>query len=176
VKSVDAALTAEWIAQRFDPRVVVVQRDLRSVLASWITLDMAGPQQRNYDVLTGLARAWWHVQLPDFDAPKVVRSAVVCSVWSIALSTAAARHGWTVLRYEDVAAEPELQFRKAADACALTFGDRALAFLHDSNRPGEGYSTQRVAGSTIDSWKDRLDAQQIAAIETVVACFPESLR
>ncbi len=176
VKSVDAALTAEWIAQRFNPNVVVVQRDLRSVLASWITLDMAGPQQRNYEVLTDFARSWWDVELPGYGVSKVVRSAVVCSVWSIALSTAAARHDWTVLRYEDAAVDPEAQFRRVTESCSLSFGDRALGFLNDSNRPGSGYSTQRVAGSTIDSWKERLDAEQVTAIETVVACFPASLR
>ena len=67
VKSVDAALSAEWLFDRFHPEVIVVRRDLRSVLASWITLEMRGPQQRNYEAMRDIARRRWNVVLPAFD-------------------------------------------------------------------------------------------------------------
>lgn len=176
VKSVDAALTAEWVFDRFRPEVIVVRRDLRAVLASWITLDMRGPQRRNYEALRSLAQQRWDVALPEFEAPLIVRSAAVCSIWSVALHDAARRHGWMQLRYEDVAVDGARALHAAADQVGLTWGARADAYVQERNREGTGYATTRVAGSTIDTWKSKLTEEQIEAIETVVGCFPEELR
>lgn len=175
VKSVDAALSAEWIAARWRPDVVVVRRDLRSVLASWLSLGMRGPREPAYNAIAAFATDRWGVELPSFEASVLERAASVCSVWSLALVDAAGRHGWQVVSHDDVVLDPVPRLRELADALHLRWGPTTDAFVEATNRPGEGYATQRVADELVDSWKRRLDADQIAAIESVLARFPADL-
>ncbi len=177
VKSVDAALSAEWIAAQFAPKVIVVTRDIRSVLASWLSLEMRGPQEPGYRAITSYAQQRWGVELPPFEAPLFERMATVCSVWALALrSAAAAHHGWLSLRYEDVVeSDPVDVLRRIAGAAGLTWGQAATDYVTASNQPGEGYSTRRLAGTTTDSWRTTLQSGQLAAIDMALERFPESL-
>ncbi len=175
VKSVDAALSAEWIVDRFEPTVVVVARDLRSVLASWVSLGMAGPREPAYSAIRAFAKQRWSVDVPDYSASVFERAATVCAVWAVALADAARTHGWLRISHDAVLADPSRHLEALARTAGLEWGARAEAFVAASNAPGEGFATRRVAEDLVDSWKRRLSDEQIDAVESVLRRFPDDL-
>ncbi len=176
VKSVDAALACEWIYERFAPRVVVVRRDLRSVLASWVALGMAGPRRAGYEATRDHARRAWQVELPPFDSPPLERGAAVCATWSAAIEDARRRQpAWLALDHESVCIEPGTQLRGAARSVGLNWTDAVDDFLAASDAPGEGYATRRVRSEQAGSWKRRLTADQVGVIESIIERFPREL-
>ena len=56
-----------------------------------------------------------------------------------------------------------------------TWQDEAERFVRDSDQPGSGYSTRRVAADLPDQWRTRLDAAQVERIERVVQRFPSEV-
>jgi hypothetical protein len=174
-KSVNAPLAAEWIADRFRPAVLVVQRDLRNVLASWLDLGYTGPRPQLFARVQREAARRWGIDLsvPD-DA--FARTAAMCGVMTVALHNDARAHNWVVLAHEEACADPGGQIRAAAAATGLVWTEAASEFLTASDRPGTGYSTQRVASEIPDGWRTRLTPAQLEVIELVTALFPPGLR
>src|SRR5438105_3757242 len=69
VKSVNAACASEWIFAKFEPMIVVVRRDVRSVVASWLSIGFGGPNPDFYAVVRRFAESRWSVDLDSIDDP-----------------------------------------------------------------------------------------------------------
>jgi hypothetical protein len=54
---------------------------------------------------------------------------------------------------------------------ALNVGDRVgvLRFISASDRPGDGFSTDRLTAEQPDRWKDVLDPHQVEQVQSAVA-------
>ena len=174
-KSVNAALAAEWLFDRWHPRVLVVRRDVRNVLASWLAIGFGGPRQ---PVLAGMvdeARQRWGVTLPVSDDAHE-RAAVACTVMMLALYEGVRDHDeWRVVDHEAACLDPVARLRDAAISIGLEWTSAAEEFVVESDRPGTGYSTQRVAGDLPDRWKSRLDDEHVALIERTLERVPAAL-
>jgi hypothetical protein len=176
VKSENAALAAEWITNRFAPRVVVVQRDLRSVLASWTVIGFGAPRPSVFDAVRAEARRRWHVDLPEF-REKIERAAVLCAVTKLALDDGLRRHPeWITLSHEAACTDAAGTFERAAVAAGLEWSDECVAFLRENDAPGSGYATRRVAAELPDQWRERLTSEQVERIDAVLDHFPPELR
>jgi hypothetical protein len=175
VKSVNAALAAEWLWERFHPRVLVVTRDLRNVVASWLEIGFGPPGQRAYDAMRRQAMVRWGVEVtPSGDA--VERTATLCTVLLLALHDGIRSHPeWVWLVHEDSARDPRDSLARAAAALGLQWSDAADEFVERSNRPGAGYATNRVAEELAEQWKSRLGPDQLRAVDRVLEAFPEAL-
>jgi hypothetical protein len=172
VKSVNAPLSGEWVARRFTPRVLIVTRDLRNVMASWMELWAArGPTPAMYDAIRAQARRRWDVQVPPTDDP-VEGVATLCAVMMLALVDTARARDWTVLSHEDACVDSAAKLSAIAATLGLEWGDAAEAYLDASNRPGAGYATQRVSEDLPEQWRTKLGADTISVIEHVVERFP----
>lgn len=177
VKSVNASLCAEWITRRFDPRVVVVSRDLRNVLASWLSFGWNPPRGPMYDALRGLARSRWGAELPRRDAPDLERATATVGTLTASLLEALRRNpDWVHVSHEDLCADSVPRLRAAAEAVGLRWTPEAERFVVESDRPGKRYQTNRVAGDLPERWRERLTTEQVATITSVLDRFPPHLR
>lgn len=176
VKSVNAALCADWIAGRWNPRVVVVSRDPRNVMASWLSFGWNAPQGPMYEAFTSLAARRWGVVLPALDAPPIDRATAACATLMVALRESLRDHPeWLHLAHEDLCSDPHGAFKAAAAALGLEWTEQASRFLDDSNRPGDGYATRRIASEQSERWRARLGAEEVRTISSVLDRFPEEL-
>ena len=176
VKTVTGALCAEWIVERWQPRVVVVSRDPRNVISSWIDLGWNTPRGPIYRALADLAADRWGVSIPPIDAPPIERAAAVCATLMVALRDGLRLHpDWLHVIHEDLCEDPVAGFRSAAAALGLRWSEDAEELLAASNRPGERYATQRVAAEQPERGRRRLTADQVDAIAEVLDRFPAEL-
>jgi hypothetical protein len=175
VKSVNGALAADWLADRFDPAVVIVTRDLRNVVASWRAIGLGAPGWDVYDDIRAHAARRWQVDIPPKGGP-VERTATLCSVLLLALHDSARRHpDWKWIVHEETTRDPQGTLEQAATELGLTWSTAAREFVAASNQPGTGYATNRVAEDLPDQWKTRLDADDVNTIERVIDRFPSEL-
>lgn len=176
VKSVHACLAVEWVAAQFDPHVVVVRRSPLNVLASWKTLGHGG-DPKLVAQLADVAWRRWKVRVPADGAGLAVRRAIVLGVLTGALADGCARHReWTVVRHDDVSAEPVERLRALADAVGLDFSEQAESYVRQSNQPGTGYTTKRVAGTATDKWRTVLTESEADESLTTLGQFPAELQ
>ena len=172
VKSVHCALAIEWIAAQFDPLVVVVERDPRNVLASWMKLGMGGDRHENV-LLAKVARDRWGLEPPSENAPKIVQRTFVFGVLACGLREAASRHPqWIIVSHDDVCVDPMSKFRVVFDRLGLGFGDRAGGYISESNRPGEGFRTARLTSEQPTKWRDQLTENDVALVAQELRRFP----
>jgi hypothetical protein len=174
VKSVNAALSAEWIWKRFQPRVVVVTRDLRNVVASWQTIGFGGSAELS-SAMRAEAMRRWSLVLPATD-DTIERTTTICAVLLLALHDGLRAHPeWTCINHEESMDDAEGALERAAESVGIAWSEAARRFVNTSNRAGTGYSTNRLARELPDQWKDRLDTEQKAAIDRVLAAIPEHM-
>ena len=174
-KSVRASFSVEWIAQRFQPKVLVVERNPLNVLSSWITLDFLN-DARQLRALADFAGQAWGIAAPTAAAPRLVQQAYSVGVLMSALREAADRHPeWHVVSHEDLCVEPVRKYRALADALGLVWSDDAAGFLEESDRVGEGYETKRSTSEQPERWRELLVPEQVATIQATLAVFPYAL-
>lgn len=181
VKSVHAALSAEWLAARLDVQVVVVLRDLLNVLSSWVALGWLWSPDAD--------------ELAASDPPQLEQLALGCGLpslpagasalarltWLLGLlktsleRTARAHPEWHVARHEELCEQPPEGFRGLAARVGLKWSPEADAAVAATDVPGSGYAIERVASSLPNVWSSRLARQQVAEIAAVLGAFPTPL-
>ena len=88
------------------------------------------------------------------------------------LEQARRRHpDWLVVRHEVLCAGPEPAFRRLCARRGLTFTDETARFLAASNRPGDGYSTQRLWHEQVDGGRRRLTPTEQALVRATLGRF-----
>lgn len=175
VKSVQCALSLEWVAARFGPRVLVVERNPLNVLASWAELDYVR-SPRELATMTAYARAHWGIEPPAAGASHLEQQAFTFGVQTSALRDAASRHpDWARGRHEDLCVDSVTRFGALAGELGLEWNDAAARFLLESDREGTPYRTQRRTEAQPDRWRERLDDAQVATIRDMLARFPHPL-
>jgi hypothetical protein len=175
VKSVHSARAVEWVAERFGPTVVVVERNPFGVISSWRKL--------GWDDFLDTDRAALHqsaavlgVDPPPSGASWLERAAWHYGLLSSYLQRAQWRHpDWLVIRHEVLCAGPEPAFRRLCDRLGLRFTDEAARFLAASNRPGEGYSTNRLWREQVDGGRNRLSPAERALVLATLEAFAGAL-
>jgi len=172
VKTVHAPLALEWIAARFHPRIVVVQRHPLNVLASWVELGWGGSAlDTNPRVLERFGRRW---SLPELRAGA---SPLHRIAWEIGLFTSALHGGaedhpdWIAASHEALCEGTDAGFRDLFSQLGWLWLPRASAFLDETNRPGSGFTTFRVATEQPQSWRGRLTAEQVREVWSVLCRF-----
>ncbi len=169
VKTVRAEFTAEWIAERFAPTVLLVERNPLNVLASWIDLGYA-LDAREFRTYVDRA-APWGITPPD-DAGPVERQTFTYAVMATALRDAAARRGWLRTTHEHLCVDSIARFRTLAEDLGLEWSDAAARFVEASDREGSGYRTERRTAEQPDRWRARLADDQLDRILAVLERFP----
>jgi hypothetical protein len=174
VKSVHCARSLEWVADRFRPAVVVVERHPFGVISSWRKLGWDDFLDTDDDALRYSA-AVLGVDPPPRTGPWLERAAWHYGVLSSYLERALRRHPeWLVVRHEVLCADPEPAFRRLSGRLGLRFTDETVRFLAASNRPGDGYSTHRLWHEQIDGGRSRLTPAERALVLATLDRFADS--
>ncbi|TMB91048.1 MAG: hypothetical protein E6J45_07360 [Chloroflexi bacterium] len=190
IKSVNSAFTLEWIARRYQPRIVILRRNPLNVVSSWLVLNIEGepdlPARR-------LVRERWLEPLGV--PPRPAHSKVASTAWDVgvlmcALRASAERHpDWMVVSHDELSASPEELFPSLFNELGLPWTDEARAYLRASDEPGfvvRGVSrpgrhpneqtatddgrSRRLQQSS--QYKRRLSAEQVAEATAVLAAMP----
>lgn len=164
VKSVHSARALEWVADRFAPAVVVVERHPFGVIASWRKLGWDDFLDTDRAALRYSATVLG-VDPPPAGAPWLERAAWHYGLLNSYLERARRRHPhWLVVRHETLCAGPEAAFPRLCARLGLTFTREAARFLAASNRPGDGYSTNRLWREQVDGGRRRLTPTEQALV------------
>jgi hypothetical protein len=169
VKTVRAEFTAEWIAARFAPTVLLVERNPLNVLSSWIDLGYARHEREFLAYAARAAR--WGIAPPD-DPVEVERQTFTYAVMATALRDAATRHGWARTTHEHLCVDSVVRFRELATRLGLEWGDEAARFVEASDREGSGYRTERRTADQPERWRQRLTDEQVERILATLERFP----
>ena len=156
VKSVHCVRSLEWIADRFDPAVVVVERHPFGVISSWRKLGWDDFLDTDPGALRYSAAVLGVDPVPP-GAQWLERAAWHYGLLSSYLEQARLRHPeWLVVRHEVVCSDPEPAFQRLSARLGLQFTEGTARFLAASNRPGDGYSTHRLWHEQVDGGRSRL--------------------
>ena len=139
VKTVNAMFALDWIASRYQPTVLILKRNPLNIISSWLVLDMWVDRLVTQhpavveQYLTPLGMA-----LPNGTARTPLRTvAWNVGLLTLALREAAARHPeWIVDSYDDLAREPEAEFRRLSRQVGLTWSAAMQTYLQKSDTPG----------------------------------------
>jgi hypothetical protein len=164
VKSVYAARSVGWVAAQLPVRVLVLRRDLRSVVASWKAAGwLDDPDEDFLDELgpgggEALA-ADMGVPLPSAALTQIGRVTWLLACMASELRTAAERHpGWSVASYEDLVADAGRLLPALADELGVGWSAAADAQLRGPLAP----PPPRAAG--IDPRLSDAEAEEIASV------------
>jgi hypothetical protein len=172
VKSVHAPLAVEWIAYRWRPRVIVVRRNPFSIVASHMELGWQDARLDTHPFLQRRLAALVAVPPLSSGESRLSRLAWQIGLFTTALEVAASRNpDWHVVSHEGLCRHPEAGFRDLCDELGLTWSEPASAFLAESNRPGQGLMTQRVAAEESERWRRRLTPEQVDEVAGVFSRF-----
>jgi hypothetical protein len=173
VKSVHAALCADWLLDRFAPAILVVHRDPVEVVASWRSmaarhdgssdrLEYAGRPRRllSADALRHLCARYG----PPPEAPAEALTWLAGGLIAV-LDQFAARPGVATLDFDAACADPPRLLAQAARQLGLEWGPGCETALAAADRPGEGWTVARETASVPGAWRRRLDPEAVAAIE-----------
>lgn len=172
VKSIFIMFSLDWMLDRYHPQVVLIQRNPRNTVSSWMQLNIP-----SFDLATRPLIRERYLDRLGIAAPESSEQLHVAA-WTVGLLTTviaegAARHPeWPLYTHEDLCVEPRVKLREVCDRVGLTWGARADRYLEESNRPGEGLRPVRVTSEQPDRWKKRLTTDQVSEIDDVLSRFP----
>jgi len=169
-KSVRAEFTAEWIAERFEPTVLLVERSPMNVLASWIDLAYAH-STREFRAYAEQARVRWGIRAPE-DPTLLDRQVFTYGVMALALRESAEANNWLRVEHEYLCIDSSQRFQSLASTLNLGWNENVERFIEDSNRSGEGYQTTRHTADQPESWRTRLDNNAVEQILLGLSRFP----
>jgi hypothetical protein len=173
VKTIYALLSLDWLVDRYQPRVVGLQRHPYNVISSWRQLRIP-----LFDLATRPAVRSGFLEPQGLEPPLPGSSELATIAWHVGLLThvlgdAADRHPeWEVIDHEDLCVDPVSKMHALCDRVGLTWTDGVEAFLTESDRPGEGLEPVRVTTEQPERWRQRLDDAEVAEIQEVLERFP----
>jgi hypothetical protein len=172
-KTIYAPFSLEWLAGRYQPQVVAVQRNPLNVVSSWRQLriplfDLATRPviQERYVIPGSVPRL-------DSDASELTRITWHVGLLTHVIGESLERHReWHLFTHEDLCVEPQTSIRRVFEAVGVPWSQNVADFLQATNRPGEGLEPVRVTAEQPDRWRGRLSDAEVDEIDTVLAGFP----
>jgi hypothetical protein len=175
-KSIHAQLATEWLATEFDVEVLLLLRHPASVLASWLETNLKDGRNATLERRPEIRSCYlerWGVPLPGRDP--VERMSWRIGLLTAAIEEAASHHPeWHLRTHERLCSDPTSEFRQLYADLHLDWSETSQSFLEDHNAPGSGFVINRVASELSDSWRERLDDTQLAALRGALDLFPIS--
>ncbi len=173
IKTIYAPFSLEWLTQRYDPRVVVIQRHPLNVVSSWRELKIPGFDLTSRPALLEKYRDRFEGDPLDANASELTKTA-----WQVGLLTTAIgdvldkNPQWLMVDHEDLCDDPSVKIRAVCDRLGIPWSSSVDDFLNESNRPGEGLKPVRVTKEQPNRWRGRLTDDEVEEITSVLGRFP----
>ncbi len=168
VKEVASFLSAEWVADRWDPQMLVILRHPGAYAVSVRNMDrperelarlavMRADEKLREDLIGDLEAHLARVETP------LEASLATWGIRTRAALAALDRHpDWGRVHYEDVARDPVAGFRDLYVRLGLAWSDAIEAWIREkttSTREGH-FTTSRVSQERIDAWRHDLTPEE----------------
>ncbi len=173
VKSVHAILSLPWIERYFDPKIVVILRNPLNVIASYLRMGIKD-SLRNIFIQGSLARDYLseHRDVIQADENAVRQMAAqIGGIYKVIEEQLKEHPRWVVVRHEDLCRDPIGTYRRLYQHLDLEWTQRVVDVIQASNRPGQGFITQRVAQAEIDKWRSELAPSQVREVQEIIRAF-----
>lgn len=172
IKTIYGIFSLDWLVNRYDPRVVVLQRNPLNVVSSW-----REQQIPEFDLATRPALLERYRDLYGepigADASPLARTAWVVGLLTSVIGEALDRHpGWLLVNHEELCEDPVNRIRAVCDKVGMPWSSEVERYLDESNRPGTGLKPVRVTKEQPHRWKGRLTEAEVDEINAVLARFP----
>ncbi len=171
VKTVHAGFCLERVAANAGGPVIVVVRNPRNGIASWLGLNWDVHRFESDVRVRERILPWLGV------TPPPVGDHTVDTAWTYALLDASLRKlafenpDWIVAEHEDLSEQPIEGFRALFDHANLPWSNAIEKKIQAGDADGTGYKTTRVRADLRHAWKSKLDDTQIEKVEEVLAQF-----
>jgi hypothetical protein len=171
IKTVHSAFNLERVAARAGGPVVVVVRNPRNAIASWLDLGWTAPRFENDTRVRERVLTSLQVTSP------TPGDHVVDISWAYGLLDAALRKSafenpdWLVVEHETLSEDPVEGFRDIFAAARLPWSADNETMILQGDRAGTGYETTRVRADLRHAWKSRLSEDQIVKVEETLQLF-----
>jgi hypothetical protein len=173
IKSIYSAFYLEWLVQRYDPRVIVIQRHPLNVISSWRELQIPGFDLTTRPALLERYRDRYEGQPLGPQASDLSKISWQVGLLTTAIGDALERHPeWLFVTHEDLCEDPVNRIRYVLERAGMPWSGDVEQFLEESNRPGEGLKPQRVTKDQPTRWRGRLTDDEVDEINSVLARFP----
>jgi hypothetical protein len=173
IKTIYGAFSLDWLAERYDPTVIVIQRNPLNVVSSWRELKIPGFDLVSRPAILERFRDRFEGEPLGPEASELTKIA-----WQVGLLTTAIgdaldrRPHWQLINHEDLCADPVGGIRGVCESVGMPWSSDVERYLEESNRPGEGLKTHRVTKEQPNRWKQRLTEDEVTEISSVLARFP----
>lgn len=183
VKTVMAHFALEWVVAEIRPSVVVIQRDPRNMVSSWLEWNMDGFDLHTRPAVRS-ACAELGLELPPVPSTHTGLTAWWVGLLNDVLGRLADRHpDWIVVTHEELCEEPEMRFRDLFGRLDLAWTSSTTDFLRETGylspigHTDHGRGVTRGDAATVrrqvsQKWRQRLSDDQVSEIEEVLAGFP----
>jgi len=182
VKDPIALMSAPWLADRFGYRPLVVVRHPAGFVSSLLRVGWTpqfGSWLRQPRLMETLLAPWREeierTQRADLDA--IESGALFWRVCAgVVLAFRRQHPDWTVVRHEDLAADPVAQFRRLYAQFGLDWSDEVAGRISEQSagdNPAEitggvQHGLQRDSRSVAAIWRERLTDDQVATVRDIV--------
>ena len=172
VKSVYVPLSLEWVAERWNPEVIISTRHPYNIVSSWMSLGYRGHGLASHPLVDKLYVQPLELPRLPSNASTLQRISWEVGVLSAVLGDLAGRHPhWTVVHHEDVCQDPPARFQRLCGTLRLQWTSEAQRWLETSNERGEGLEVKRLATEEADRWRKRLRPEELREVEGVLSGF-----
>ncbi len=171
VKTVHSCFGLERVAERSGGPIVVVVRNPRNGIASWLNMNWQVHRfESNPLVVDRIVNDLGVTPPPTGDH-------VIDTAWTYGLLDAALRKAafsnpdWLLVEHESLSENPIEGFRDLFDKTGLAWSSAIERHIEAGDKAGDGYNTTRVRADLRHAWKTRLTEDQIAKVEQTLTQF-----
>ncbi len=171
VKTVHAGFCLERVAATAGGPVVVVVRNPRNGIASWLGLEWKVHRFESDPRVRGRVLPWLGA------TPPPPGDHITDTAWTYGLLDASLRRmafenpEWMIVEHEDLSEDPIEGFRAIFEHSQLEWTPEIEKKISDGDKKGTGYKTTRVRADLRHAWKTRLTDPQIETVEEVLRQF-----
>jgi hypothetical protein len=160
LKSVHAVLNAEWLVSYLKPdKIIIPTRHPLAILASWRRMKMPDSLRRADEAVCWAQKHFNFSAQFDFTHPDIQRSCqFLWFEWS--LSKLFGKENVIQVVHEEICVNIVSGFKKVYQHCGFDWTSSVEKKVLELNKPGQGYSTKRLASAEANKWKKDFDEKE----------------
>lgn len=172
-------MAAAWMIERYRPRVVFLLRHPAAIAASYWSLGWRSIERQTAKIPAGMLESFGG------DASAAARSAsgfwghhgvLQAVAMRLGIGALASYPDHYTVRYEDICAAPEAEFRRLFEFAGLQWDETISARINErssqtANEDTRAFSTVRNSASMVDTWRRKVAPDDLRQLEVIYRRF-----